>query len=430
MENSILFEDKTDWYRLKTHEDYDSHVYEGDDNVCWNKAKVDTFWSVFNKYSDLPSSDYKKIIFPLLPNDSTFFGMEHERKSHVFTDCEFLGRMWIRNMQFDQGFYFRKCKFHGQFGFAHCVFEELSIVDSTMYKDSAFYNSVFHSNCHFDYLRIEKTLGFYDNTFEADVEFFGHSFNGELNFNSSVQGILSFSTPIRKKPITPLNLSNVTIQEFVDGQLMISDFEANFIIRNSSLNVNSEFRKIQLARLFISNSLVEESSFVDCTTHNKKGRLELGRPQGFNDEQQANNYRQFKRIYKNELNWPYFGDAYFEEMKLMRQHTGQLVLTGPKRFSNLINWFIRGFYELSSGYLQSLGQPLFCLLVLIVVIAAIISINESPVIAIKQSIGAAFPLVARIDSQSPYFFMLAFERVVSVILIAFFVLATRGKLRS
>jgi len=148
-------------------------------------------------------------------------------------------------------------------------------------------------------------------------------------------------------------------------------------------------------------------------------------------------YRQLKRKFMDVKDWTEAGDAYRSEMFMKRKLVFYEFIQSPiRKFPLFFNWIIRLFYEFGSGYNQSMVRPLVLLFILIISIALIISPNFTwPCLepSLARSIESALPLIGkinRIDSEPTYiFYLLGLERILSVMFLTFFILATRNRLR-
>ena len=148
----------------------------------------------------------------------------------------------------------------------------------------------------------------------------------------------------------------------------------------------------------------------------------------------SNSYRQLKRNLMDSKDWTNAGDAYKSEMVITRKLLWQQITRGE--LGKMAHWLVMSFYQLFSGYQQSIGRPLYWLLGLLVVCPILLYVfdekDQGGFIAVKTSLEAAFPFAGRINVRDyhPYFYtLLLFERLMSIVLLTFFGLATRARLR-
>ncbi|GLB53051.1 hypothetical protein NBRC110019_20910 [Neptunitalea chrysea] len=149
-------------------------------------------------------------------------------------------------------------------------------------------------------------------------------------------------------------------------------------------------------------------------------------------------YRQLKTNRIINKDWATAGDAYRSEMVMRRKAIWYKFIENPwRKCWLLINLLIVRIHGTFSGYQQSLSKPLLWLLVVWLGFAlgyyfgyyeAMHNYTHPFQTSMKESFFAAFPLSGSLEVPKLKVAM-SLERILSVILITFFVLATRARLK-
>ena len=193
----------------------------------------------------------------------------------------------------------------------------------------------------------------------------------------------------------------------------------------------AEFKSCDLVKINFSNCVFNRLK-------NEKRIILHGENEG-DFQGMANTYRQLKRNRMEARNWVDAGDAYQSEMVMTQKHLRTEIRNG--KYTEILNWLIMGFYDRFSRYQQSMGRPLAWLAGLwilcpIVLFYSDYATYESVWIqswtAFKTSFDAALPLAGSIKLKSydrAVYFLLLFERIMTLVLLTFLILATRARLR-
>jgi len=195
-----------------------------------------------------------------------------------------------------------------------------------------------------------------------------------------------------------------------------------------------QFQRCDMAKVMFRSCDLVKVNFSNCKFKRNNNRLVLLNDSDKDFRDLSNMYRQLKRNRMDSKDWTDAGDAYRSEMVMKRKLLRQEIKEGQR--SKIVNWGIMGIHSYLAGYQQSMGRPLAWLFGSLLIWPFIFYISNPEggfFLAFKMSIDAALPIIGKIELYPEYpswvYFLLVFERLFSIILITFFVLATRVRLR-
>ncbi|MEO1054521.1 MAG: pentapeptide repeat-containing protein [Bacteroidota bacterium] len=433
----IFYCDKSDWYEEGENGERD-----------WSKSanKVREFWKeVIEEKIKNKDYNFDKFVFPLfetsrfLPSNPNPF---EENKDISFTNAKFLSDADFAQVQFSGVADFNGAKFSGDVDFDRVHFSgKASFREAKFSHQARFDETKFSGDANFNYAQFSGKVSFYQTQFSGKVSFYKTRFSSFTAF---------FETVFENR----LTLSNISAYGEGNNNTAIAFDDTQF-----SNEHRSSFKKWDedISIMFLDVVFPDKVQFQDCNfknvsflkcdfvkvnfshshfNRNNKGRIILRDDSHEDFDGLSNTYRQLKRNLMEAKDWANAGDAYRSEMVMTRRSIWQQFANSPLRKWHLFfNWLIRMIYEYGSGYQQSITRPLAWLIVLIVTTSVLIWWNSIIAFepALIRSIESAIPLVGRIerfkDEPTWVFYLLVIERTMSVTFIAFFVLATRARLR-
>ncbi len=444
-EEHIFYCDKTGWYD-------EDESGKKDWSKCW--SSVEDFWTQAREAKMAKKDyDFREFVFPESV-EQTFWkeGEEHIFSgAAVFDFAEFSGAANFRHTKFSGVASFYSIKFSGVANFRSTEFSGVGDFSRTEFSGIANFGSAkFSGVAGFSRAEFSGAANFHSAEFSGVTDFSRAEFSGAANFHyanfsvvanfnsANFSGAADFRSVQFLKPNSESKIqiefrkclfskqhrtlfSNWT----VETQIVFEDV----IFANSVQFQRCNFEKVA----FLSCDLIKVN-FSNCTFNKNNGRLILNNEKEVLKTKNKETltdltsvYRQLKSNYMVARNWSEAGDAYRSEMVMKRE----LALLQKKHINSAIMWI----YDKSSGYQQSMSRPLYCLLGLLVIVPAILymicpcfGIHA----ALTTSFNSALPIVGKLevgDYPSGTYYLLLFERLSSIVLITFFVLATRARLR-
>lgn len=429
----LFYGDKRDWYE------------EVDGVRDWDKGleKIHLFWKgVRDEKMSKIDLDFSGFVFPEFLEES--FWLEDVER-------EFRGEANFFSARFSESANFGSVTFTGEARFNSATFSERVDFSSATFSDRAIFGLVsFIGVANFISAKFSKRVDFNSLRFSGVAIFRSATFSGVANFTSA-----TFSERVDFISVTfsEVSFEQTHFQKAIFIGTRFS-FDHRTLFESWTVSERVEFEKVILPDkvqfqhcnmenvVFKSCDLVKVN-FSNCDFKIRRNRIVLGNDKGEDHSDLANTYRQIKRNRMDAKNWTEAGDAYRSEMVMVRRKIQRSILTDKIRsWRNLVdklalifNLGVRALYEHGSGYQQSLARPIFCLLVMIFGFAWVFAYTPAlPYLeGLKMSINASLPLVGKIDDQGDrrhwVFFALVIERLFSVIFLAFFILATRVRLR-
>ncbi len=469
----IFYCDKSDWY---------NEDKRGIRDWSKNIDRVEEFWlKVREEKMSKGDFEFSDFIFPKF-GDQTFW----EDNTKVFTEvvsfdrARFLGDADFSSIQFSKKAIFdntifskeanfSKVKFLAEAHFAKSLFCDTTHFIWTHFSEYVDFEKVeFSGFTKFDQAEFSKNVGFFGSTFSG-VCFYFTKFSDKTFFVSNTfLGEVEFSGTNFEGEYFWMDITFKKDYDAVRDYVLFSDVnfsaEKRAFFRHWQVNIPIVFRDIifpdtvqfqSLNFKFVSFRLcdITKVSFSNCHFNKRKGRVAFyndgnsieNMDTGYDYDNLCNTYRQLKKNLMNARDWTEAGDAYRSEMYFKRKLRWQEYKKGDRH--KIIHWCIMGLHERLSGYQQSISQPLMWLFGLLLVSPALIfTIGfffgqpcitdlhwwDQVVLAGQTSLDAALPVLGKINTKyypNELYFLLAFERLFSVVLITFFVLSMRARLR-
>ncbi|TRX52376.1 hypothetical protein FNH22_21935 [Fulvivirga sp. M361] len=354
---------------------------------------VNEFWHEVRKEKMAKSDfDFSDFIFTEFLMES-FWLENEERKFSVnvsFGDARFLGNVAFEEIQFLKDADFTYAQFSGITSFVNVKFS-----GKTLFNRSRFFGESFWSNI--------SLLG-----------------NEEITFRSTY---------------------------FPDDHIIVFEdwnIERYIIFLWALLPSKFQFLNFKFDNVIIQDCSLSKVEFTNCQFRKIEGRIALANDVSKDYKNLSNTYRQLKKNFMDAKDWENAGDAYRSEMYIKRK----LIWLGYKdgQYHKMINWCIMGLHEHLSGYQQSIALAFLWLMILLItspMLIFMIGFFHQPcfsntvcwnqiVQAGITSLNASLPVVGKISTEGyskELYFYLVFERLFSVVLITFFVLAMRARLR-
>ena len=389
----LFYSDKKDWFEEK----------DGEQDWSRSSEKVKLFWSAVReeKMNEI-DFDFSEFKFPVFTEES--FWLKSERRDFArYVDFSF--STFPVGASF-RGRHFQECTFSGGASFHLANFPGAVSFAFAKFSGPVYFGSVmFSGEADFSYVKFLEGAIFRKTEF-GGAKFYSTTFNSEASYSFEswkVEKLISFRDIIFHKKV-----------QFQSCDMSKTEFK-------SSDFVDAKFSNCSFGRRRRSNRLLFANDQYVIRKGNRKAKTDL-----------SNAYRQLKKNRMDNNDWSIAGDAYRSEMVLKRKIIESDIRSG--KIMKVVHWFVFIIHEVCSGYQQSYARPLISLAILISGAAGLIFRLEgldSFQDALGQSVKAALPVVGRIgrDSYDTVYFILVFERIFSLILITFFVLTTRARMR-
>lgn len=415
-EQHIFYCDKSDWYN------------EVDGKKDWSKGmkKVDEFWEKIRiEKMAKEDFDFSYVIFPTFSMNSFWMNNENHKFSGrvSFSVAKFLGKASL-GAQFSREVTFFRTQFLGETSFFIAKFLGEAAFKRTQFSGkTSFGGSQFSGNAIFDDAKFSENASFENVRFSGNTSFSWAKFIGETKFTSCIHKKVDFRG-------TKFSIDNHTL---FDKWVIIEEI----MFENVHLTDKVLFQGCDMQGVSFIESNIVNAEFSNCDFMRIKNRIVLSNDKVSNYKDLARAYRQIKVNQMNAKDWANAGDAYRSEMVMKKKLIEQEIKQG--QWHKLVNWLVMSFYQSFSGYNQSLSRPWFWLLLLWFMVPATLANIDNNVepadkvfSAIKTSFDAAIPLLGKIDTKGYpdwVYYLLAFERIFTLILLTFFGLATRARLR-
>lgn len=459
-EEHIFYRDKSDWY-----------IINEEGNKDWSKSqeKVEEFWQLVReiKMSNL-DYNFDDFVFPIFLKEN--FWKEGEDRSFRLkvqaTEIDQIqkGSATFMHAIFKDQVDFQETTFMGHTDFWMATFEgRADFTNSTFLDETDFMESTFKDEVTFWKTTFKGPVGFWRANFEDEARFMNTIFNAKLLFTEprcSINGILLFyRTEFSADQISKFNewkfeKESRKKRRLVFGQVVFTD-KVEFL--------NCDFAEVE----FFDGDLVK-ARFLNTTFPKSRGRIKfihekfnpvdnkIKEKTGSLNSRKIDHYslmgevyRQLKKNLIEAKNWAEAGDAYRSEMTMRRRVLFRQWKKNPLNFSVLFNWFINATHYTLSVYQQSMFRPIAIMFVAWIVFAGVFywDWQHANQIFVFDSydftthlLDSAFNLFAplgRLDpmawehaNNEPLIRMLTYlERLLGGILLTFFVLATRARLK-
>lgn len=472
----LFYGKKDDWYVLSNGSTKDWTKSKDRITQFWNQIKIQKI--------DKGDFDFSSIIFPEWSESSWQNYNEVIVESEVsFEDCQFMDSVNFSSTKFKGKVNFSFSKFLSSADFSYCQFQDLSLFQSTIFFDIVtFEYSEFKSISGFDYCLFKsdsvfrqcvfveevsfltcqfkgKTV-FTGSSFKNRVDFWGSQFQDELEFIiTSFLGNVSFrdakfngftdfkgTSFLGKLDFTSSQFWEKT--HFIDVRFGCAFFNSTYFsndYRSVFISVRIEemivfedivfsskvhFQNCDLSKVKITSCDIASVNFSNSRFPIKYNRLFLINDNGKDSLDLISTYRQIKRNRVEAKDWATAGDAYRSEMVQTRNIYKEEIKKG--NYNLIFNWVILGLYDILSGFGQSISQPIRWLVMLLIFVPMILyvsdlgnhaSLDVKVYSALITSLNASFPLFGKIEVGAYpqiLYFVLAFERAFSAILLLLF----------
>ncbi|MEM8999106.1 MAG: pentapeptide repeat-containing protein [Bacteroidota bacterium] len=485
---SSVFEGKVDFSETQFMSEAIFFEVRFDEEVNFNRArfkgKADFLWASFNEMAYFRSVNFDSIADFHMAN---FFG-----KVDFESTC-FAGEAYFNAASFENGVHFNRTSFSGIADFSSIDFDEkVSFLSANFEGNAYFLSTSFTGDTDFHSTNFTQEL-FFDTLYclkGATILFFNTKFSRTKQAyfkNLHIEGSLRFEQLMFSKGVTFLNcnfaqvlfvksdITNATVsnctfpQKKWNPRIVLANESATTTVLEALKETKEHYlegvasaksryqgkliweaKKTEPNALEIKKPITlwkKESKKLIFATPDKTSNRSLKRE---HYEMMAETYRQLKTNQKNNNNWAMAGDAYRSEMVMRKKSIWQQFLTTPKKFWLLFSLGIMQLYDGLSGFQQSMARPLIWFLLIWLTfalgyygylqniscegfwscLAAKFSLpfqQTDWTKSMQDSFYALFPLSGRLDG--PLKFWQVLERIVGVILITFFVLSTRARLK-
>lgn len=430
-ELNIYFKsDKSDWFE----------IVNGQQK--WDLVKVSEFWQLLRENRN---NQYSKYVFPAferfsngLQDDSPLnkdenFWKIREKKEFInyvsFNTAKFLGEAHFSGVKFKKGADFIGTKFTQA-----VLFKRAYFIDFMWFGFSEF-----SKNAYMQAITFNGYTDFYDFTFKGLVTFENSKFLGKVDFHK-----LNFENECNFKNVKFYSDCKVLFQDLGD--------DSNLSFENVYFSKNVIFRRFNLKNTRFLQSDIIDLNIKECNWSNSNRIITKDEIEGLSYQGLEGIYRQFKKNYENAKDWELSGRAYRSEM-LMRRFS--LYSSFSSNWFNPIfivnndfwEWLFYWIYGRFSGFTQSILTPFFLLVSTIFCFAFVYYFNDVNIYSnfwncsivesisyiefldsLKYSISTSIPLFKSNLSYSNWW-LYSLEKLISSILIIFFILALRKRFK-
>ena len=435
----LFYGDKSGWYEEK------------DGKMVWAKSYELNilFWRAVRREKILMEDfDFSAFVFPQFFEDS-FWSTKERREFKGYAN-------------------FKKTTFMGVADFSKVAFLESADFKGAIFSDAAYFDIVkFSGDANFESINFSRGAGFESTTFSGKSVFSNTTFSGDAYFRfssflkdaffwfSTISGVANFGL-VKFLGEVSFNRTSINSALFEDtyfssdSRCLFKEWKIGEGKKDSYLDRVISFRDVifpdtvQFQRCNMNDVQFQSCDFVkvnfsNCKFPRSKNRIVLANDNDRDYGDIANMYRQMKLNRMNAKDWRDAGDAYRSEMVITQRQLWQEFKEG--QLLKYFNWLIMALHGGLSGYQQSMTRPLAWLFGLWLVVPVILFFSDYGVYesmgikiweATKTSFDAALPLAGKIDLKQydrAVYFLLLFERVLSIVLLTFFGLATRARLR-
>ncbi|BFP39503.1 hypothetical protein FGF1_03480 [Flavobacteriaceae bacterium GF1] len=437
------------FYGKKTGEKWYKESLDGE--KFWIEKEVKSFWSAIRKEKMAKEDfDFSGMIFPDFQTvNETFWSLGSAKrfsKKVSFRRSKFEGRAGFSKIKFEAKTTFEDAKF-----LEDCWFVAVSFNGVSEFRSTHFAKEVLFLGCRFN-----DKMRFYRTQFHLPVKFRLVSFGPATSFEqTNFRSGLHF-TRNRCGSNSYIDFNDVILSDEHKTVFEISQLDGgindgwiqfeNVIFNNRSKFMNTDFKNTS----FVNCDLVPVK-FYNCvfkkTNYRTFLRIEKEEYNPYENEIIRINmkpkfiripyyelvgetYRQIKKNQKDSQNWAQAGDAYRSEMVMMQKVFWLKFLT-KKNPVYLFNWFLLAFNGLTSGFQQSMVRPIVWLAMIYGIFALVYFLNGMVASdALYQSLFNSFPISGRINTDENHLkALMLLQRILSTILLAFFGLAVRARLK-
>ncbi len=462
----LFYGNKQEWYEVK------------DGKQDWSKKEkeVEMFWrAIREKKMEGKDFDFSDFAFPIFLKESFWLeGEEREFSAEAYfsratfsAEADFISATFSAKASFSEATFttasfsfatfsesadFRSATFSAEAYFSFATFSESADFRSATFSAEAYFSRATFKTADFHYTTFSAKAYFSRATFSAKADFLGATFSAMASFSSATfSELASFSSAtfttasfsdatftgeayFIKIEFTRADFSNTTFNS--EAKCLFQEWSVENVVTFEDVIFHEkvQFQRCDMGKVEFKSCDLVKINFSNCRfPTNWFGRLAMKNDSFNKMADLAEMYRQLKRNRMEARDWTTAGDAYRSEMVMKLRIIGRSILRG--RVHLIFSGLIISFHGLLSAFQQSLTRPLLWLAALL--LAVPYKLHESDpdqgmYVAWKTSLDAALPVVGKIDvglyDQDLYFLLVA-ERVMTIILLTFFGLGTRARLR-
>ncbi len=358
----------------------------------------------------------------------------------IFEDCIFEGEFRIQGQKIHNSFIVKNSQFYGKSVIMMSSFFGTTNIASNNIQDefSCHHNKHF-GNANFSSNKFEKNYKQTGNVFYASFTINTAEFNGNLishsneyqTYGSLVNLKINSRSSFRAEVYNNFQFQDV---DFSSNNHLIENIKFTDVsimtIRNVIFHKSVTLRNCDFTRIKLLNSEISEIKFSACSWGDSDRIVLLNENDLKKHDKEAIKeleylYRELKRNFENSKDWELTGRSYVSELKFRQQR----LLIEKKYFS----WFVYWFYDIFGGFTESYVRPTFWFVSLTFLIFPqyyrLFEDNTSHYSEFYiKSLAASAPwLQTELEYQS--WFIVAFQKTLSAILLTFIILALRKRFR-
>lgn len=380
-----------------------------------------------------------------------FLGNIAEVINYPDADVIFLKDLKFENCNFERKFRFQAQKIGGNLIIDKCnFFGKSNILFSHFYQDITIRNSNFKNEFSYTHNKNKgKTSissNIFDNKFHSSSNIFESHFaintaeiNGKTTIHSNsykTYGSIAYVLINNQSIFKNETYDNFQFQdvEFSSKSHIMENIEFSekgiLTFRNQIFSNNVVIRNCDCTKMRFLNSDISEVKFSSCKWKINERLILLNEDElnikETNDIQNIEYlYRQLKRNFENDLDWELAGKAYVSEMHFRKIRLGQ--------DKNYFSWFIYWFYGVFGGYTLNYSKPIIWFLLFTFIFFPSYylffeNIDGDYSSIFKKSISASAPWI-QTNLNYENWSVLALQKTLSIILLAFIILALRKRFK-
>lgn len=429
----------------------------------WNATFSDDAYfdsATFSRWANFKSAtfsrwvNFKSAIFRFADFKSTAFRFA-DFKSATFSEwadfynATFSGEIDFKSTIFKNVAYFKSTTFSDQANFLITIFNNELFFEDIYCIDAAnlqFNNTKFPKEhpAHFKNIRFVPTAEIVPSKSEGETKKNKVKQIPVVAFNRVIftSQIIFLSCDFTYMQFTDCELTQATIGncDFPRKQKMFHmPIGSNRILLGNEVFTESVYKQVKEQN---ESEIKETQEVIDNINENKKEhepKIKPEPPLKIKNKQElkyehynmmAVTYRQLKTNRANNKDWANAGDAYRSEMIMRRKAIVHEIVLHIKPFL-LVNLLIIWLHDILSGFQQSISRPLLWLCAVWFGFGwgYYYFDDYSMGGGLKESAKAILILSGSLNKEDPLFGYMVLERVIGVILLTFFVLATRARLK-
>ena len=403
--------------------------------------------------------------------NANFWGAQFMEKAD-FIRAQFKDKANFKEVQFMDKAYFDGSQFMDKANFKEAQFTKGAYFEGAQFtKEVDFEGAQFKDKANFKEARFTQEADFLNCTFEGELFFIGIYSSGQalLNFISTKfsKGHLTLFKDWKLGELQEKENDKSLDQEGAkkskkDNPSPVRNPGYHIQFKEVIFNDHVEFLDCDFSMVAFEKCDLVEAKFSNCEFPKKKFRTHFVNERYLkpeDDEIEKKNskrkhfemigevYRQLKTNMIDDKYWQEAGDAYRAEMVIRRKVLKYQWLENPQRISILFNWLINIFHDRISAYQQSMSRPFLLLgsawLGFGVVYYLHLAYPDWPISLadVKESaLRSAYYLLAPLGIIRPEEWngfhkpnlirgLIYSERILGGILLTFFILATRARMK-